>query len=71
MFFRFVWFNNIDEILIIEFGKLFFVVILLMLIIGNSCIMGYRGKGGEGGGVYRWINVVLFWFFVVYYVVFF
>lgn len=59
----------IDEILIIEFGKLFFVVILLMLIIGNSCIMGYRGKGGEG--VYRWINVVLFWFFVVYYVVFF
>lgn len=70
MFFRFVWFNNIDEILIIEFGKLFFVVIFLMLIIGNSCIMGYRGKGGEGG-VYRWINVVLFWFFVVYYVVFF
>lgn len=44
-----MWFNNIDEILIIEFGKLFFVVILLMLIIGNSCIMGYRGKGGGGG----------------------
>lgn len=45
-----MWFNNIDEIyglvLIIEFGKLFFVVILLMLIIGNSCIMGYRGKEG-------------------------
>lgn len=46
MYFRFVWFNNIDEILIIEFGKLFFVVILWKVIIGNICIMGYRGKGG-------------------------
>lgn len=57
LFFRFVYidqrFNNIDEIygqvLIIEFGKLFFVFILLVLIIGNSCIMGYGGRGKGGG----------------------
>lgn len=50
MFSRLVRFNNTDETPTTESGKPLSVAISLMLIIGNSCIMGHRGKGGEGGG---------------------
>lgn len=49
MFSRLVRFNNTDETPTTESGKPLSVAISLMLIIGNSCIMGHRGKGGEGG----------------------
>lgn len=71
MYSRLVRFNNTDETPTTESGKPLSVAISLMLIIGNSCIMGHRGKGGEGGGgVYRWTNVALFWPSVVYYAAF-
>lgn len=50
MFSRLVRFNNTDEtyglVPTTESGKPLSVAISLMVIIGNICIMGYRGKGG-------------------------
>lgn len=74
MFPRLVRFNNTDEtyglVPTTESGKPLSVAISLMVIIGNSCIMGYGGRGRGGGWLYRWTNVALFWPSVVYYAAF-